>query len=203
MTSGFLNLQNILKRQEYYLHQGPAGYHGLILNCSFGSWRFSLNELIQQVRYQSMKFCWMPTNYWHRQSLRKTYHIWPNELTIMHFYPTHETGDSLARIKIDLWTWHFKSGNYMLAFQVAHVIGMPLPMHNQQIIKAAITDEVSWCKIQFVVWHRPPWIKHVPNQVHQVPEIAPHLTKSCKKMISLRSQNIQGRVLLRVVPLVS
>ena len=58
----------------------------------------------------------------------------------MHFYLTHETGDTLARIKID---WHFKSGNYMLAFQVAHVIGMPLPMHNQQIIKAAITDEVS------------------------------------------------------------
>ena len=156
-----------------------------------------LFEWIDSTSSVLMNFCWMPTNDWHRQSFRKTYHNWPNELTIMHFYLTHETGDSLARIEIDLWTWHFKSGNYMLAFQAAHVIEMPLTMHwlyhNQQLIKAAITDEVSWCKIQFVPWHRPRWIKHVPNQVHQVPEIAPHLTKSCKKMISLRSQNIQGR----------
>ena len=85
-----------------------------------------LFEWIDSTSSVLMKFCWMPTNDWHRQSFRKTYHIWPNELTIMHFYLTHETGDSLARIKIDLWTWHFKSGNYML---VAHVIGMPLTMH--------------------------------------------------------------------------
>ena len=154
-----------------------------------------LFEWIDSTSSVLMKFCWMPTNDWHRQSFRKTYHIWPNELTIMHFYPTHETGDTLGH----------KNRFVNLAFQVRQLhasissctcywdASHNALYHNQQIIKAAITDEVSWCKIQFVVWHRPPWIKHVPNQVHQVPEIAPHLTKSCKKMISLRSQNIQGR----------
>ena len=33
------------------------------------------------------------------------------------------------RQKIELWTWHIKPGNFMLTFQVAHVIGMPLRMH--------------------------------------------------------------------------
>ena len=52
MTGAFKNLQNIFQRQEYYLHQGPAGFHGLIQNCSFALsaslWlsKFGINEVV-------------------------------------------------------------------------------------------------------------------------------------------------------------